>query len=87
MIEVPKMVPRGQSSQPATVPCWESYYAALSKPPKILVWCGRGHISSIDNHTVSADGTVAPSLVCDRDGCAWHETVRLLNWTPRIPGS
>jgi hypothetical protein len=38
-------------------------------------------------HTIHADGTVTPSVVCPRkraDGtpCGWHEHIRLDDWKP-----
>jgi hypothetical protein len=45
--------------------------------------CGRG--MSIGGgttfggcHTVAADGTVSPSVVCGR--CSWHTFIRLADW-------
>ena len=40
-----------------------------------------GQVGTLD-HEVAADGTVSPSLVCPRDGCAFHEYVRLAGWEP-----
>ncbi len=45
-----------------------------------LVKCPRGHIASLSEHTIAADGTVSPSLVCPRWGCDFHENVVLLGW-------
>lgn len=42
--------------------------------------CGNGHISSLSDHIVHADGMVEPSLVCPYDGCNWHENVKLEGW-------
>ncbi len=43
--------------------------------------CGRraglGHGS---NHDIAADGSVSPSVVCDSDGCGFHEFIKLDGW-------
>ena len=44
------------------------------------VACGNGHVCGLSAHTIAADGTVSPSLVCPVDGCGWHEVVRLEGW-------
>lgn len=31
-------------------------------------------------HTIAADGTVTPSVVCPYPPCTWHEWVRLGDW-------
>lgn len=49
-----------------------------------VVWavCGNGHRAMLDDHVISADGSVTPSLVCPEPGCGWHENVKLEGWTP-----
>jgi hypothetical protein len=50
--------------------------------------CGRP--VSLSDHTIKADGTVEPSLVCAYDGstpdlspaCEFHDNVRLVGWSP-----
>jgi len=44
------------------------------------VACGNGHVASLSDHNIAADGTVSPSLVCPAQGCGWHEVVRLIGW-------
>lgn len=51
----------------------------------VLIACGRGHIGVLKVpglHAVASDGTVSPSCVCPREGCDWHEAVRLVGWVP-----
>jgi hypothetical protein len=47
--------------------------------------CDRALTLSSNVHTVSADGLVAPSLVCTQKGCSWHVFVRLLGWADPKP--
>ncbi len=47
-----------------------------------LVKCSHGHIASLSEHTIAVDGTVSPSLVCPREGCDFHEVVKLEGWSP-----
>ncbi len=51
-----------------------------SDGPKVLVSCDKGHIGSLADHAIAADGTVTPSLVCPDGGCDFHEHVRLVGW-------
>lgn len=44
------------------------------------VKCGNGHIASLVDHTIAADGTVTPSLDCATEGCSWHVHARLVGW-------
>ena len=45
-----------------------------------LLSCPDGHIASLSQHTIAADGTVSPSVVCPEPGCDFHEHVRLVGW-------
>lgn len=47
---------------------------------QVVTRCGRGHIGSLDNHQIGSDGTVTPSVVCQHDGCDYHEFVKLEGW-------
>jgi len=52
----------------------------------VLMRCPNGHISSLvagseHAHIILPDGVVSPSVVCPREGCGFHESVRLLNWS------
>ncbi len=47
-----------------------------------LVKCRNGHIASLSDHTIAPDGTVSPSLVCPREGCDFHEVIKLEGWSP-----
>jgi len=41
-----------------------------------------GHIGSLTDHQIREDGTVSPSVVCPKDGCTFHEYIKLENWVP-----
>jgi hypothetical protein len=63
------------------------WFYARSDGQKIVVTrCPNGHIGSLDDHTIAADGTVAPSVVCQVDGCDFHEFIHLENYAPPRPG-
>ena len=40
--------------------------------------CGRS--ASLSDHTIAADGTVTPSLVCPYEGCDFHDWIALFGW-------
>lgn len=46
--------------------------------------CGAHLMLSRENHTIAADGTLSPSLVCPntRSACGWHVWGRLADWPP-----
>ena len=46
----------------------------------VVTRCSNGHIGQLD-HEIAADGTVSPSVVCQRGGCSYHEFIRLEGWT------
>jgi hypothetical protein len=41
-----------------------------------------GLCGALDDHEISPDGTVVPSVVCPNDECDFHETVRLQGYEP-----
>lgn len=49
-------------------------------PDTASVVCSRSHDGLIDEHEIAADGTVTPSVVCNQDGCDFHEHIRLIGW-------
>jgi len=79
MIDVPKAKKDDMSDKG---PCWElQEYAILGYPRsnQVLLKCPNGHIGVLD-HEIAEDGTVTPSVMCDREGCDFHEMIRLLDW-------
>lgn len=51
--------------------------------PLAITACSQGHLASVSPkvHTIAADGTLSPSYVCPREGCSFHDFVRLEGWT------
>lgn len=81
--------------QPGT---WRPWVYGTGRQAGAVVTCpiclrtmsvGGGRFGSA--HTIAADGTVSPSLVCPYPPCAWHVFVRLDGWPaaprplPRLP--
>lgn len=46
--------------------------------------CPNGHAGDLSDHTIAADGTVSPSVVCPEAGCGFHENVKLEGWTSNV---
>lgn len=69
-------IPHDDDLKPGT---WKGGWMQGHKP-NALVCCPNGHIASLTDHEIKADGTVWPSLVCPYDGCGFHEFVRLEGW-------
>lgn len=50
----------------------------------VLVRGQCGHVCELEirptAYSVAKDGSVSPSVQCPKDGCAFHETIRLLGW-------
>lgn len=69
MIEIPQ-APAGDTWLRDQQPSWR--HAELDGVPTVLLSCSRGHLGYLADHTIAADGTVAPSLQCSFDGCSWH---------------
>jgi len=60
-------------------PCW----LPVSTPGVLAVLvCPNGHHACIcsERHTINATGEVSPSCICPRDGCNFHDFVKLENW-------
>lgn len=55
-------------------------YRYQSGRVQVVTRCGNGHIGSLDDHKIAEDGTVSPSVVCQRAGCEYHEFIRLEGW-------
>lgn len=39
-----------------------------------------GAIGVLTDHKADSDGKVTPSVVCSRDGCGFHDYVKLEGW-------
>lgn len=83
MIDVPRQDSPAYEESPLT---WKPFTIYESgEIGGALLTCSRGHTCSltIDKehaHTIAADGTVSPSVVCPIEGCDFHEFVRLIGW-------
>ena len=58
---------------------WNLYTSPNGKRTAITR-CSNGHIGSLLNHTISNDGSVTPSVVCQHEGCNYHEYIKLDGW-------
>lgn len=43
--------------------------------------CPNGHIGTFDDHLISENGEVSPSVVCPEDDCSFHEWITLADYT------
>lgn len=41
-----------------------------------------GNAAALDDHTISQDGIVNPSVVCPFDGCDFHDYVKIVDYKP-----
>lgn len=80
-------MPRGSWHARECHPQWKGphYAGADGKRYDVTICCpdcGAQLTLSSKIHTVAADGTIHPSLVCpnDRVGCAWHVFAKLEGW-------
>lgn len=70
----------------ATKPWWELWVDVSRR--HVLFCCPFGHLGTLDDHVVLTDGTVmgppgeSGSVQCPEPGCTFHETVRLVSWSP-----
>lgn len=47
----------------------------------VIFKCTNGPIGSLGGHQIKASGDVEPSVVCPREGCDFHEFIKLDDWT------
>jgi hypothetical protein len=59
---------------------WMPCHSATRDRFKASFACHRGHVLTLRAHQISADGCVAPSVVCPH-GCSFHAYIRLRDWT------
>ena len=60
---------------------WAPCHASVMTRFKASMTCRNGHGLTLGGHTIAADGTVHPSVVCPAPGCSFHEFVRLDRWS------
>lgn len=51
------------------------------RPYTVVICCPKCCRSGALDHTIHPDGRVEPSVVCPFPPCAFHEYVRLVDWT------
>lgn len=79
MIEIPKKRNYGDS-----IP--GSWYLVYKEKHTIFVCPSCGQPSCLqdeargNNHTITPDGTVQPSVVCNWPGCTFHDFIKLLDY-------
>ena len=71
---IPKQKPNDE-----TAPYW-NFHTEPQAGNVVTLKCPNGHIGSLSGHRIKASGDVEPSVVCPRDGCGFHDFVRLDGW-------
>jgi hypothetical protein len=66
--------------QSLTDPNTWAIYRYGSGRVQVVTRCSNSHIGSLDDHEISSDGTVSPSVVCQKAGCNFHEFIMLKGW-------
>lgn len=59
---------------------WSPCHPRTAQRFKASMTCPNGHGLTLRNHAISRDGVVMPSVVCPKQGCSFHEFVRLDRW-------
>lgn len=60
---------------------WVPCHPSTIRRFKATMTCPAGHGLVLKNHSVGHDGSVAPSVVCETNGCSFHRFVRLGDWS------
>lgn len=60
---------------------WKPCHVSTINRFKAEMTCPYGHGLTLKGHSVAADGTVSPSVVCPMQGCNFHRFVTLVAWT------
>lgn len=69
------LYPKDEELKPGTWNRWK-----VPSGHSILFCDTNGHIGSLDDHQIKADGTVDPSVWCPDPNCNFHEWIILQNW-------
>lgn len=59
---------------------WKPCHPRTARRFKAQMTCAMGHPIVLRDHTIRADGTVHPSVVCNASGCQFHAFVVLTGW-------
>lgn len=60
---------------------WKDCHPRTRAIFKAELTCSNGHSVSLRGHSISGDGRVSPSVVCQASGCSFHDYVHLKGWT------
>lgn len=60
---------------------WVPCHPATAARFKATAVCNRGHVLTLKQHAVNAQGAVWPSVVCPALGCEFHRYIRLDGWS------
>lgn len=78
-----KTITKGSLEVRGTKGIWEGAQSACAacENRTALMSCPEcGKICSLSQHIIQPDGTVTPSVVCPREGCTFHDYVKLEGW-------
>lgn len=53
-------------------------------PPLVFMACPKCMLIAMLDHEIAADGTLTPSVQCAKEGCSFHESVRLVGWGKEV---
>jgi hypothetical protein len=59
---------------------WKACHPATMRRFKAEFTCPNGHGITLKGHSIDADGSVHPSVVCPVPACDFHDFVRLSRW-------
>ncbi len=80
-IPILRLLPDSESRwmSPEDKLCW-----MRQKNGEIWVSCANGHWNWLSDHDIARDGTVTPSADCPRDGCDFHDSLKLGGWITAV---
>jgi len=59
---------------------WKPFTKATGEPSAAFTCPVCGTTGMLFDHAIAPDGTVTPSVVCPKEGCTFHEMIRLEGW-------
>ena len=69
---------QGDSDPPSLQ--WKACHPSTRRRFKATMGCDQGHILVLKEHSISPEGRVWPSVVCNTARCRFHEFVVLEEW-------
>ena len=70
-------VPQNNKNLPGT---WKELLVGKKERRSAIFTCPNGHIGSLSDHEILANGSVHPSVLCPASGCSFHEFITLEGW-------